>query len=96
MLTFVLSLPEKSAADVVSRELSLSINGAEAQVASLSADASKSAEMTGEQGATVTGTLVDIDDAGNRSLPREFSFTLADTIAPPQPGDVGLEVTSEQ
>lgn len=96
MLTFILNLPEKSAADVVSRELSVSVAGAEAEVLSVAADATSSQEFTAEQGATVSGSLVDIDDAGNRSQPREFSFVLADTIAPPQPGDVGLEVTSEQ
>lgn len=96
MLTFILNLPEKSAADVVSRELSVSVAGAEAEVMSVAADATSSQEFTAEQGATVSGSLVDIDDAGNRSQPREFSFVLADTIAPPQPGDVGLEVTAEK
>lgn len=96
MLTFILKLPEKSAADVVSRELSVSVAGADAEVLSVAADATSSQEFTAEQGATVSGSLVDIDDAGNRSPAREFSFVLADTIAPPQPGEVGVEVVSEQ
>lgn len=96
MLNFVLNLPPKSASDVVSRELAISINGAEAQLLTLEADAVKTQEFSGADNAVVAGFLVDIDDAGNRSPAREFTFTLVDTIAPAQPGEIGLEVTSEQ
>lgn len=95
MLTFVLTLPAPGAADVVSRELVVSVNGGEAQTLSLDGAATESSELSGEQDNSVTGTLVDIDDAGNRSEPREFSFVLVDNLAPPQPGELGLRVTAE-
>lgn len=96
MLTFRLLLPQPGAADVVSRELTVSVGGGDPQVVSLGGDELASAEMSGDDGAAVVGSLVDVDDAGNRSPAREFSFVLADTIAPPQPGEVGVEVTGEQ
>lgn len=95
MLTFVLVLPEKSASDVESRELTVSVAGGESQVFSLSGDETTSQEFDGEEGDVVSGSLVDIDNAGNRSEAREFSITLVDTIAPPQPGEVGVKVVSE-
>lgn len=95
MLTFILVLPGKSADDVVSRELTVSVGGADPVMVTLAGDTVNSQEMAGEQGAAISGSLVDIDDAGNRSPARDFSFTLQDTIAPPQPGDVGIVVTSE-
>ena len=41
------------------------------------------------------GTMVDTDASGNASEPRPFSFTLVDSIAPPEPGEVGLVVTGQ-
>lgn len=96
MLKFVLTLPTKSATDVVSREVTVVVAGADPVVINLGGDAVETPEFSGEDGATVTGTLVDIDDAGNRSPAREFSFTLVDNLAPPQPGEVGVKVTAEE
>lgn len=53
------------------------------------------AGFSGEQGTVVSGSLVDIDDAENQSAPRGFSFTLVDTLPPPQPGELGVVVTGE-
>lgn len=94
MLSFVLTLPERSAKDVVARELTVSVDGVET-VESLNGDSLESQAYSGLDNAAVTGRLVDIDDAGNRSEPSEFTFVLADTIAPPAPGQVGLKVTAE-
>lgn len=95
MLKFVLVLPEKGAADVVQRELTVSVGDKEPVFVTVDGDAVRSSVLEGEDGEAVTGTLVDVDDAGNKSEAREFSFVLADTIAPPMPGEVGLEVTEE-
>lgn len=95
MLKFVLTMPEKGASDVVSRELTVSVDGAEPVVFTLTGDVVESQEFEAADGAAVTGTLVDVDDAGNKSEAREFTFVLVDTIAPPQPGEVGVKVVSE-
>jgi hypothetical protein len=96
MLKFVLSLPPKSVSDVVSRELSVSVGGRDPMVVTLAGDVQQSEELSGADGETVSGTLVDIDDNGNRSEPREFSFVLMDTLAPPMPGDLGVNVVAEE
>lgn len=95
MLKFYLSLPAKGAPDVVARELLVSIAGAEPALYVLEADAAQSPEFAGSDNASVVGTLVDVDDAGNRSGASEFEFVLVDTIPPATPGAVGLVVTEE-
>lgn len=95
MLKFYLSLPAKGASDVVARELLVSIAGAEPALYVLGANATQSIEFVGSDNSTVVGTLVDVDDAGNRSGASEFSFVLVDTIPPATPGAVGLVVTEE-
>ena len=94
MLKFVLTLPTKSAADVVSRVLRVSI-GEDSQVLELAADAVETQEFECADNTKVFGTLTEVDDAGNVSEPREFSFEVVDTIAPPIPGEVGVRVTGE-
>lgn len=95
MLKFYLALPAKSAPDVVARELTVALAGNEPVVYTLDADAVATDELVGFDNDAVVGSLVDIDDAGNRSAPSEFSFVLTDTIPPPVPGAVGLVVTDE-
>lgn len=94
MLKFVLDLPVAGAADVVARELTVVVDGV-TSVESLAGDAVASAEYSGVDNAVVTGSLVDVDDAGNRSEASNFSYVLVDTIAPPAPGAVGMRVTAE-
>lgn len=98
MLFFVLTLPPKGATDVVSRELTVKIGDADAVTVNPGVDDTESQEFSGADGASVTGSLVEIDDAtpANRSEVRTFEFTLTDTFAPPQPGEVGIRVTREE
>jgi hypothetical protein len=95
MLKFVLVLPQKGAADVVQRELTVQVGEGDPVVVSLGGDEVESGTFEGEDGDSVSGSLVDVDDAGNKSEAREFSFVLVDTVAPPTPGEVGLKVTEE-
>lgn len=95
MLNFVLNLPPVGASDVVSRELTVKIGESDPVVSQLPGSAITSDTMGGADNDPVVGQLVDIDDAGNRSGAKEFSFVLLDTLAPPTPGDVGLSVVSE-
>lgn len=93
MLHYKLTLPALDpvgSADVVTRRLT--VNGATQE---FNRDQTEVDGFSGEQGSTVEGTLVDIDDAGNESAPSAFSFVLTDTIPPSQPQEVGLVVTSE-
>lgn len=95
MLKFVLVLPAPSASDVIDRKLTVQIGSTEPIVYSIDGAGLESEELSGEAGDIITGSLVDIDDAHNGSEPRDFTFTLSDTIAPPQPGELGLRVTEE-
>lgn len=95
MLKFKLVLPAPGAADVVSRELSVKIADADAALIELAADALEADGYEGQDNAAVEVSLVDVDDAGNRSEARVQSFTLTDTIAPPVPSEIGLVVTAE-
>lgn len=96
MLFFVLTLPPKSAPDVVSRELTVKVGEAEPQTLSPGVEDLESVELSGADNESVTGSLVDIDNAGNRSEARAFEFVLTDTIAPAQPAEVGVRVTREE
>lgn len=97
-LEFKLTLPEPGAADVKKggkRELRVQIGAAAPETYTLPGTAMESETLVGPQGASVSGSLVDIDDVGNRSEPSEFNYELLDTIAPAKPGAVGLQVTAE-
>ncbi len=78
MLKFKLVLPAAGASDVISRELSFKIGESEPESVALDGSATETAEFSGADGATVTGSLVDIDDAGNdrhRETLNLFSWT---------------------
>lgn len=92
MLKFTVVLPQKSASDVVARELKVSVGDNEEQIFGLDGDVNESTEFFGSHNDKVSGALVDIDSAGNRSSASIFDLVLLDTIAPPQPGEVGLRV----
>lgn len=96
MLYFVLTLPPAGALDVVSRLVVVTVGTSDPQTFDLLGSDLVTPEMSGGDNDAVVGTLVDTDDAGNASPAREFSFVLVDTIAPPQPGEVGLQVTREE
>lgn len=96
MLKFKLVLPAPGASDVVSRKITVKIGEQDVLDAELSGDALETAEMSGVDNDPVVGSLVDVDDAGNMSPAREFSFVLVDSIAPPQPGELGIVVTGEE
>jgi hypothetical protein len=89
-LQYKLTLPTPTVSDVTTRKLTVNGNTTEHAVAVVEVEG-----FEGEQGAEVAGTLVDVDDAGNESVPSAFTFTLTDTFAPPEPGAVGIVVTGE-
>lgn len=95
MSKFVLVLPAPGAADVQSREVVYSINDGTPVTSVLPGTALETEEFETEEGSVVSGTLVDIDDAMNRSEIRTFNLALRDTLAPPQPGEVSARMTEE-
>lgn len=96
MLHFVLVLPEHTVKDLQSRLLGFQVGNQEPVTLNLDPTVEETEEYSGEEGDVVTGNLVDVDDAGNRSEPRDFEVTLRDTLAPPQPGEFGVRVTREE
>lgn len=95
-ILFNIVLPPKAAPDVVEREVVITIGDAVTQL-NIPGDQTLIEAYEGDQGALVTVSLIDIDDAGNRS-PASVSpvIILVDTIAPPQPGQIGLEIFDEK
>lgn len=95
VLIYTLQLPPAGAPDVVTRELSVFVNGGETPRDVL--PASDGMELSFHDNDIVTLVLVDIDDAGNRSEPSPaLNFTAADTIAPPAPGELGVTLLREE
>lgn len=93
-ILFRIVLPEPSAADVKTRELTVDIDG-EVKHLLIDVEATEPWEFTGPQGAQVCVSLVDIDDAGNRSEPVSLTQQLTDNFAPPAPGAIGFEIVDE-
>jgi len=84
------SLPEASAADVTTQELTVTWGSEAATTTTYDATATTTDEYIGELPATIATSLVNIDAAGNRSTPAEQSFSEVDDVAPPEPGLVGI------
>ena len=95
LLTYVVSAAPPVDGDVVSRVLTVSVNGVEQGSSTLSGDAVDLGSVTVPQDADVKLTLVDVDDAGNQSLPAEYYFVAVDTIAPAMPGSFGVTLVGE-
>lgn len=99
MLIFKLVLPPAVDKDVQTggkRTVVVAIGSGEPQTIELAGDAIETEELQGNDNDTVVGSLTDTDDAGNPGPAREFSFVLVDTIAPAQPGEVGINVIREE
>lgn len=94
MLTFKVTLPPPAASDVVQRELTVKSSSG-TTVTTYSADVLEVGDLTGEQDTIAIVSLVDIDDAGNRSEKSVSSVTLVDDIPPPAPGQITFQVTGE-
>ena len=89
-------LPPVTDPDVVSREFTVTVGGVEDR-RSLTGAARDTTdiEFVWDQNAVVDLSLVDIDDAGNRSPGSKRQFTVLDTIPPHQPGEISVTVLEE-
>ena len=96
-LIFVVEIPAEPDTDVVNRRLTCSFDNKADQVLDIPGrDAATTDEMHGDQDATGTLSLINIDDAGNQSEARVQTFVLTDTIAPAKPGEMQVRVTGEE
>jgi hypothetical protein len=92
MLIYKPILPASTAPDVTVRTLSV-VMGADEPY---SVEVDDTTELAVVEGAIVTLVLRDTDDAGTVSDPSPaFTFTAADTIAPPAPGELGVTLIRE-
>lgn len=96
---YTATLAPKTAADVVSHEVTLTgaafVEG-DAAVQSYADGTVSTGEFKAEDGVEFTTSYVQIDDAGNRSEPIVQTFTAVDDIAPAQPGELGLTHVREE
>jgi hypothetical protein len=95
-LKFVLVLPPKAAPDVVTRELTVKIGDNDASTLTIAGDETKVEGLEGLADVIVDFSLVDVDGNGNRSPAVSNSARLVDTIAPPVPGELALQVVGEE
>lgn len=82
--------------DVVKRELTVNVPDVAPDVHEAAPGDAFVNDLFVPQDADVVLSLVDIDDGGNRSEAREFSFKALDTVPPPQPGEFAVQITGEE
>lgn len=97
ILTYVINAAAPVDGDVVQREMLVTISGDtnSATTTVWPGHAVDLGSVSAPQDATVTISLVDVDDAGNRSVPYTLSFVAADTIPPSAPGAVMVTLVGE-
>ncbi len=97
ILTYRVSVGPVVDADVVTRELSVYVNGADVarEVRAYEPTVTELGDVLVEQGSSVELRVVDIDDAGNRSEPAVLAFVAEDTLPPAQPGSLGVTLVAE-
>lgn len=93
-LTYSIVAAPASDVDVVERLLTVTVDG-ESSSKAYPGDASKFDDLTVSQGANVILSLVDVDDAGNRSGAATLAFEALDTIPPADPSGLGVTLVSE-
>jgi hypothetical protein len=83
-------------ADVVTRVLTVNVDGIGRDSVEFSGTATDLGEIVVPQDSYVVLSLVDVDDAGNKSEPATLEFTATDTVPPQQPGALGVSLVSEE
>jgi hypothetical protein len=96
MLIYAISAAPPVDSDVVERQLTIDVGNETPKVVTFPSNATSLGEVQAEQGATVTLSLVDLDDAGNPSEPAVVEFVATDTIPPAQPGQFGVTLVREE
>lgn len=94
-ITYQVSAGVPVSGDVVSRVLTVMVDGEQQSSTAYVGPVTSFGTISVPQDANVTVTLVDVDDAGNKSEPAEYSFVAVDTIPPAQPGALGVTLVGE-
>jgi hypothetical protein len=96
MLRFKPIVPDPGAPDVVTRELTIDVEGSPSEELTFAFPGDVPTFVVAD-GANVTLTLRDTDDAGNESEPSPpLTFTATDSLAPAAPGALGVELVGEE
>jgi hypothetical protein len=95
VLTYRVSAAAPVDADVVSRVVTLKINGEDKGARTFEGAVTDLGTVTAPQDAEVELSLVDVDDAGNMSQPATYTFTAVDTLPPAVPGAFNVTLVSE-
>ena len=94
-LVYKVTLPPVGAPDVKSRVVTYKING-KAETRDLFYTETSFTLPPVKEGSKVEVSFTETDDAGNTSVPSDsIYFTATDTIAPPKPGQLTVELFSE-
>lgn len=98
LLTYAVSVGPVVDGDVVERQLVVAVDGVVPvdEFTVFPADATDLGTITVPQGSSVVVTLVDVDDAGNRSEPAVLEFVAEDTLPPAAPGSLGVTLVGEK
>lgn len=94
-MTYEITVGAPAANDVVSRELTVVVDGLYRDPVVFPAYEVSLGRVTVPQDADVVISLVDVDDAGNRSDPAVVSFQALDVVPPPAPGGLSITVVGE-
>lgn len=95
LLTYRVSVGPVVDHDVVSRQLVVAVNGETTSSLVFAGSAVDLGDISVPQDASVVLTLVDVDDAGNKSEPATLEFVAADTLPPAQPGFFSVTLVGE-
>lgn len=95
-LVYAVTAGQPVDSDVVARELTVVVDGAVVSTESFNGDETDLGEIKVPQDSSVVLTLIDIDDANNRSQPATVEFKATDTIAPAAPGSFGVTLSREE
>jgi len=95
LLVYSVAAPAPTDFDVTVRELTVTVDGMPDGSSTFPGDSTNLGQIRAGQGSRVVVTLVDIDDAGNRSEPAVLEFVALDTLAPAKPGDFSVTLVAE-
>jgi hypothetical protein len=95
LLTYTVTAGPTTDHDVVTRTVTVAINGEAPDRREYPADTLTFSPLIVREGDNVVMTLVDTDNAGNPSAPAVVEFVAADTLPPSQPGGFGVTLVHE-
>lgn len=95
ILTYAIVAAPVVDGDVVTREFTVTVDGVARDPELYGAGVTDFGRVSVPQDSSVTLSLVDIDDAGNRSEPAVTEFVAVDTVAPAMPGAISVTLVGE-